>query len=401
MMRIVVVEDWFSEKMGYAENCLPRALAALGHEVDMVTSDAQVYFDSPFYKEVYEPYLGPRVAAAGSKPLDGYTLHRLPHGSRRGRLRIRGLERMLVRLRPQIVQTFDAVAPSTCEAALLRPLLGYRLFTGQHTVASVFPVAELERMNWKGWALWWARVKGRGRAVSWASERCYAVTPDAAVIARRFYGVQERKVVVEPLGVDTDLFCPPATFAGRGEREKLRRELSFGPDEIVCIYTGRFTPAKNPACLGEAIGRLRAEGRPYRGLFIGTGLQEEALRGWAGCTVLPFRPASELPPYYRAADIGVWPMEESTSMLDALACGLPVVTNQQLHALDHLPGCWLGYRGGDAGDLARALAELRDSALRQTMGLAAAARIEEAYSWRAIAARRVQDYAAALGGAGR
>ena len=85
-MRIAIISDWFSEKMGYSENCLPKALAALGHEVHLVTSDAQVYFDSPFYAETYEPFIGPPVVPTGVRDHDGYVLHRLPHGRFRGRL---------------------------------------------------------------------------------------------------------------------------------------------------------------------------------------------------------------------------------------------------------------------------------------------------------------------------
>lgn len=36
-MQIAIVSDWFSEKMGYAENFLPKAMASLGHEVHLVT----------------------------------------------------------------------------------------------------------------------------------------------------------------------------------------------------------------------------------------------------------------------------------------------------------------------------------------------------------------------------
>ena len=57
-MKIVILSSWFSERMGYIENCLPKALALLGHEVHVVSSTAQVYFNSPDYKEVYEPFLG-------------------------------------------------------------------------------------------------------------------------------------------------------------------------------------------------------------------------------------------------------------------------------------------------------------------------------------------------------
>ncbi|HEY8870344.1 MAG TPA: hypothetical protein VIM30_13275 [Candidatus Limnocylindrales bacterium] len=48
-MRIAVIADWFAEKMDYSENCLPKALASLGPEAHLVSSDGQPYFDSPGY----------------------------------------------------------------------------------------------------------------------------------------------------------------------------------------------------------------------------------------------------------------------------------------------------------------------------------------------------------------
>ena len=57
-MRIVVITDWYSEKMGYIENCLPKTLAELGHNVHVVSSTAQVYYNDPFYEKTYAHYLG-------------------------------------------------------------------------------------------------------------------------------------------------------------------------------------------------------------------------------------------------------------------------------------------------------------------------------------------------------
>src|SRR5262245_59831017 len=131
-MRIVLISDWFAEKMGYAENCLPKALAALGHDVHLVTSNVQPYFDSPMYKETYEPFLGPAAVPCEEKPHQGYMLHRLPHSRLGGQLRIKGLYSKLARLKPQIVQTFDTIAWSTCEAALAKIRLGYKFFLESH-----------------------------------------------------------------------------------------------------------------------------------------------------------------------------------------------------------------------------------------------------------------------------
>ena len=54
-MKIVFLSVWFSEKMGYIENCLPKELVALGNEVHVVSTTAQVYYNDPDYLSVYEP----------------------------------------------------------------------------------------------------------------------------------------------------------------------------------------------------------------------------------------------------------------------------------------------------------------------------------------------------------
>ena len=75
-MKIIFVSHWYSENMGYIENCLPRALVKQGHEVYVVTSTAQVYYNHPFYKETYQKHLGDAIQPAGKRIVDG--VHNLP-----------------------------------------------------------------------------------------------------------------------------------------------------------------------------------------------------------------------------------------------------------------------------------------------------------------------------------
>jgi hypothetical protein len=51
-MKIVFVTAWYSEGMGYLENCLPKAIAKLGHEVHIITSTAQVYYNHEYYAKL-------------------------------------------------------------------------------------------------------------------------------------------------------------------------------------------------------------------------------------------------------------------------------------------------------------------------------------------------------------
>ena len=165
-----------------------------------------------------------------------------------------------------------------------------------------------------------------GRFQSLFTEKCYATATDCADIATRFFGVQRRKVDICPLGVDVELFYPSRNESHLEERRELRQHLGFSDVDIVCIYTGRFTRDKNPLLLANAVSRLLAMGEPFRGLFVGDGPQRESIQASLGCAVHPFVPVDGLARYFRAADIGVWPRQESMSMLDAASCGLPIVS---------------------------------------------------------------------------
>jgi glycosyltransferase involved in cell wall biosynthesis len=391
----VFLTDWFSEKMGYAENCMPKALAALGHEVHVVTSTAQVYATSDFYKSVYEPYLGPPFVEPQVSTLDGFTLHRLPLDARKRGLHIAGLRRKLFDLRPDVVQTYDVLGPTTVTATWAKPFLPFKLFTGNHVVASVFPLYnEYAKKAWSFRLGYRLRTTLKGMLLNVPVVKCYPATVDAADIAIRFWGVPRGKIRVDILGVDTDLFHPPAAPADDALRRALRGRLGVNDEELLCVYTGRFTAGKNPLRLAQAITVLRKEGHPFRAVFLGSGPQAAEILACEGCAIHPFVAFRDLPPFFRAADIGVWPQQESTSMLDAAACGLPIVVSNRVQAVERVTGNGLQYAEGSTDDLARALRELEAKDVRRRLGACGIMKAKE-ISWLAIARQRVEDYEAA------
>lgn len=396
-MKIVYITEFLSEKMGYSENCLPKAIASLGQEVHVVASELQAYGNLPNYDESYGRFLGPRIQPCGTKFVDGYTLHRLPHRLYFGYVDICGLLSKLRTLKPDIVQTINCISTNTLKIAIAQGLFGYKIFTECHQHMSIIkPYLRYQTFLHPKRLLYFASRTIPGHIVSLFTEKCFPIAPDCAEVAHRFYGVQESKVKIMTLGTDTDLFSPVIDKATMEQRIKLRRELGFSKSDIVCIYTGRFSEDKNPLLLAKAVSEIRNQCLPYRAIFIGDGIQRTKIESFEGNVIIPFVDFHDLPKYYRASDIGVWPTQESTSMLDAASCGIPVVVSDRMGELDRIRGNGEVYSEGEVRDLVRVLRSFHSEDIRREYGEKSRQRMVEKYSWVRIAKDRLMDYRQAL-----
>jgi glycosyltransferase involved in cell wall biosynthesis len=372
-LKIVIVSAVYSEGMGYSENCLSKALAKLGHEVHVVTSIYNVYGNEPLYDATYREFLGPAKATAGTRVVDGYTVHRLDAGLLFGYVNIRGLNAKVRELAPDIVHSLEVASLQTYKLAGLRPFARFNLFTETHQTLSVMRPYMLHKDG--------QRLK---RAV-----------------ARRFYGVPASKLKLMSLGADADTFRPAETDEEREARAGLRGRLGYRADDIVCVYTGRFTPAKNPLALALAIDVLSRTDPRYQGLFIGDGEQRPGIAACRHTTIVPFMTHTGLAEHYRASDIGVWPRQESMSMLDAASTGIPLVVSEHIGESERVAGNGRVYRENSVEDLARVLSELADPGERAILGAAGRAKVLRSFSWDAIAKSLEADFVAAHRGRGR
>ena len=395
-MRVVVLSETYAPDMGYLTTMLPRYMARAGADVHLVVLDLAAYHYLPDFQRTYGQFQARPLAAGAVQRADGYTVHVLKHRRSLGFPRAVGLRDKLAELRPDVVYSAVAIGWLPLQAAMSRLGLGYRLFTGSHTAAILFPLARVRHPFLTPAGLRCLVTRWLpGRVVSLGTELCYAPTSDCGEIAWRFFGVQKRKVRVVHLGVDTDVFHPVASEDDRDVRAGLRSELGFAPGDIVCVYSGKMTEAKNARIVAEAIERLRDVGLPFRGLFIGDGVQRERIARCPASVIVDFMPYRELGRYYRAADIGVWPTIESTSMLDAAACALPLVVADVIYR-DHVDGNGRVYRTNDLQDMVRVLGELADPSLRGRLGTAGAAKMLDRFNWEKIAAGRLRDFRATM-----
>lgn len=197
-------------------------------------------------------------------------------------------------------------------------------------------------------------------------------------IAARF-GVAREKLVLIRNAVDATIFHPGL----RGElREAVRQQLGIPNAGRVALHVGSGFERKGVRAFLHAVAQARCH--PW-GIVVGRDKRQAAYRSLAARLGLQERvrfvgAASDVRPYYAAADAFVLASlydPQPNAALEAMACGLPVMTSTQCGAAELLVHGESGFVR-DALDAAGFAADLDalDGAAAPGMGLRARAAIE-------------------------
>jgi len=146
----------------------------------------------------------------------------------------------------------------------------------------------------------------------------------------REWGVDDRRIVVLPNGVDPVVFHP---FAG--DRQALMGPLGFSIEDKVVTFVGRLHPIKRVDLLILAFRHLKASVPEARLVIVGDGPSRSELErlsvelGLSGAVVFEGSKPNVVP-YLQASDLFVLPSEVegmSVALLEAMACGVPVLVS--------------------------------------------------------------------------
>lgn len=392
-MRIVIVSTFYSEGMGYSENCLPKALASLGHEVHLVTSNLNIYGNLEIYKKTYEQYLGPADQGVGKFIVDGYTVHRLPSRIVFSYVYTKKLFAKIKEISPDIVHSIAIESIQTIIVAAIKPFFNFRLFAETHQHFSIIKTFLKDNKAHLIKNIWYKLTRTFPIYLSsLAVEKCYAISPDCAEVANIYYGVPKQKLVLQSLGTDTDLFHPAVLNIDIQKRKDLRKSLGYTENNIVCIYTGRFSEDKNPLLLAKALKLLFLSSSNFHGIFIGDGIQAEKIKNYPNVKIIPFLSHDKLAEYYRIADLAVWPTQESMSMLDAAASGLPLIVSDTIGDYERIRGNGKVFKEGDVQDLCNVIKSFSVLSERMKYGQFGSSKMVNEYSWIKIASNFEKDY---------
>ena len=233
-------------------------------------------------------------------------------------------------------------------------------------------------LSYRSWLyLWMERRQMRTSHLVAVSE---VIRQDIA----KYYNRTEDVVVILP-GVDTEVFHPSFTAENR---EQIRDEENISSDDMVVIFVGAEFRRKGLDCLIPAIGpgmRLLVIGRGermshYRDLAVKCGVADRV--HFVGHV-------EDVRRYYAAADVFVLPsLFEGFGMtvLEAMACGLPVVSSGNTGAAGLIENGRNGFVFHDQDEVPGILQNLIDVGLRKRIGHEARKTAEE-YTWDKEAAR--------------
>ncbi len=388
-MNILFVVDYYQPEIGYGSYYIPRELAKSGHKVTILTSN--YYYPFPNYNETAGKILGPRRLKPGTNLSNGVRVVRQHMWFEIfTRAFFGGHLQALRRYKPSIVIVDKTAGYSQVLMCLFKHAYNYRLISIDAHLPSGF-VAEGNLLA-KNLFYWFFRFFFSG-IVNKNVDKFIAVQEETKSIMKKYYGIKG-KIVDIPLGTDIDVF----RFSKK-QRLKVRKDFGIGAGDFVVIYTGKIIVEKGVHLLFEAMDKLCKNNKNLKLLLVGSGTKEYLDSCYSKISPkykkniieAGFVVARDLPKFYSASDLAVWPLQESMSMNDAAACCLPFIANNKIGAKFRIKNDnALLYKKGNSDDLAEKIGYLyRNKTLAKEMGNRGRHLMEKDLSWKKIAARYI------------
>lgn len=199
--------------------------------------------------------------------------------------------------------------------------------------------------------------------------------------------IDSNKIAVIHNGIDTNVFVPP------------NKETNCGQ----ILWIGRFIPGKGAEYLIETFSILVREWPDLKLLMIGNGpfkknIEQKIheLNLSKNIIMKGFVPNSELPSIYQNSDVFVLPsINEGVprTILEAMACGIPVVCTELPQLIDIVKGCGIMVPKRDPQALAEAVSKIiSDKGLSQKLGENGRKNVVDNYSWEDTVNRTINLY---------
>jgi glycosyltransferase involved in cell wall biosynthesis len=390
-MRLV---QYFQPKYGYAEYYLLSEFRRQGHEALIVTSDCYYPGNLVFNEN------STLRAKTGMSIEYGLTVYRLPSLFTKGDLLIskESLSKVVETFKPDVIHSNDLFYLPTVSAMKLKKRFGYAFFVD--SITGTFAPKFWGQSIFQMYKCLFNRYLRKNVT------RFFAISEGSREWLIRNLKIPFSSIEFIPLGADSRVFFPDI-----GSRILYRKKLGIIENEVVLMTSGKFIPEKDTDILLKSVSNLAKLGVNNVKLVLIGGREPvyfeylQRLIAWnhlkENVIWIPTVDKSELPLYYNAADIAVWPGAPSISIIEAMAVGLPIVIagyhklREDAYDTSHLIKNRNGtlFSRGSVEDLTLKLRQLIISAdLRREMGKLSRDYVEKELDWSIIARRYLTVY---------
>jgi len=214
-------------------------------------------------------------------------------------------------------------------------------------------------------------------------------------LAKRVYGINLKKIILFPTGVDVNRFNPEIAS------DDLRKTLGL-EDKRILLFTGQISRDRGLDRLIEAMPKIVNEESDVRFIVLGKGPEKSRLVDLSRrlkvdkFTLFLGEVSHEsIPKYVSLADVAIGPLAALAitmgtipkKVLEYLACGKPVVACHGGVSKDLVIDDYNGLlvNPSDVDELSLAIIRLlKDRKLAKTLGENARRHVERLYNWNAI-----------------
>lgn len=341
-MKIVYIDDFFHPDAGYHMNLLSKYWSMFGHEVILLTAEAE---KTPSSLKSFFDYNDIETKDKLFEDKNNVKIYRMPiYRVISGRAVYKhNIFDKIAEINPDIVYCNGNDSLIGMQLTIKDKKANYGLVLDSHMLA----VASRNKFK---------------KLYYWVYRRFF--TPIIIKNSIPVIRTQEDDYIEKALGIplsnspyisfgsDTLNFHPDTTI-----RKRFREANGISDDTFVILYAGKLNKAKGIELLGEVVKKKLETKRKILFMIVGgvdssipdanhffDDSENEVLR-------FPTQKYPDLPQFYQASDLVIFPKQCSLSFFDAQACGVPVVfEDNQLNMTRAKNGNALTFKADNAED---------------------------------------------------
>lgn len=325
-MKILIVLDYFQPKLWYSETFIAWEYMRKWYDVLVVTSDH--FYPFPNYENTSWQILWQR------KQNTWYFIEEwIP--TKREKLKFEifnrsyfeNVEKNISDFKPDVIIVNWIASITAIVVARLKDKYNFKLACFDSNLMSIINQwLILKQVFYFIFRLFFSKyLGGKVDKFIWVQE-------ETCKIIYKFYWMPKNKIEFIPLWTDVEKFR-----FDESERNNIRERYNIPKNAIVLVYTWKLILDKWYDLLIKATSKIIDENRNVYVIILWSWpkylinqMDIYIKNSKDNYKLINFVKNEELYKYFSASDIGIWPLQESISMIEAAACNLPFIANDKI-----------------------------------------------------------------------